>query len=307
MALLPTSLWPLAEVMNSHRTFFPYAGLIIAVAGLAALLPRLRSYRGFRVKAVAIGGIAMFLCANGYATYQRNKAWKNEESLWLDVTIKSPDNGRGLMNYGNTLMAKGDFKQALDYFHRARRLTPLYSVLFINIAVAEGAIDQPVKAEQDFKQALRLAPGDPNSYSYYARWLLSRSRVGEAVGLLRKALELSPGDLFALGLMHSAKARLTTGPGAPLPGAVASPETYLNLSLRYYNENRYREAITAAEQALKLRPGYAAAYNNICAAYNQLGQYEKAVAAGEQALCYQSDFPLASNNLQYARQRIRAP
>jgi protein O-mannosyl-transferase len=307
MALLPTSLWPLAEVMNSHRTFFPYAGLIIAVAGLAASLLRLQSHEGFWGKAAAIGGVTMFLCANGYATYQRNKVWKNEESLWLDVTIKSPDNGRGLMNYGNTLMAKGDFKQALDYFYRAQRLAPSYSVLFINIAIAEGAIGQPVKAEQDFKQALRLAPGSPSSYSYYARWLLSRSRVGEAVGLLRKALELSPGDLFALGLMNSAQALLTTGPGAPIPGTVASPETYLNLSLKYYNEKRYGEAIAAAEQALKLRPGYAAAYNNICAAYNQLGQYEKAVAAGEQALCYQSDFPLASNNLQYARQRIGVP
>ncbi|MGD0017615.1 MAG: tetratricopeptide repeat protein [Verrucomicrobiia bacterium] len=307
MALLPTSLWPLAEVMNSHRTFFPYAGLIIAVAGLAASLLRLRSHEGFWGKAVAIGGIAMFLCANGYATYQRNKVWKNEESLWLDVTIKSPNNGRGLMNYGNTLMAKGDFKQALDYFYRAQRLTPRYPTLFVNIAVAEGAIGQPVKAEQDFKQALQLAPGDPNSYSYYSRWLLSRSRVGEAVGLLRKALELSPGDLFALGLMNSAQALLTTAPVAPLPGTVASSETYLNLSLKYYNEKRYGEAIAAAEQALKLRPDYAAAYNNICAAYNQLGQYEKAVAAGEQALCYQPDFPLASNNLQYARQRIGVP
>ena len=38
------------------------------------------------------------------------------------------------MNYGNTLMAKGDFAGALDYFHRAQQLTPQYSVLLINLA-----------------------------------------------------------------------------------------------------------------------------------------------------------------------------
>ena len=83
-----------------------------------------------------------------------------------------------------------------------------------------------------------------------------------------------------------------------------SPETYLNRSLQHYQAHHYAESIAAAEQALQLRPGYAAAYNNLCAAYNQLGQYAKAVAAGEQALWYQADFPLASNNLAYARQRI---
>src|SRR5438876_6972225 len=35
IALLPTSLFPLAEVMNDHRTFLPYIGLVIAMAGAA--------------------------------------------------------------------------------------------------------------------------------------------------------------------------------------------------------------------------------------------------------------------------------
>ena len=38
IALLPTSLFPLAEVMNDHRTFLPYIGLVIAMAGAASLL-----------------------------------------------------------------------------------------------------------------------------------------------------------------------------------------------------------------------------------------------------------------------------
>jgi hypothetical protein len=38
VALLTTSLLPLAEVMNDHRTFLPYVGLVIAIAGGASLL-----------------------------------------------------------------------------------------------------------------------------------------------------------------------------------------------------------------------------------------------------------------------------
>src|SRR4029077_4128479 len=95
IALLPTSLFPLAEVMNDHRTFLPYIGLVIAMAGAAALLvARLDRQRSW-TKLAATCAVALFLCANTYATFQRNKVWKTDETLWRDVVLKSPGNGRG--------------------------------------------------------------------------------------------------------------------------------------------------------------------------------------------------------------------
>ena len=105
------------------------------------------------------------------------------------------------MNYGNTLMAKGDYNGALDHFHRAQQLTPQYSVLFINLAVAEDATKQSASAEQHFKDALRLAPTSPDSYTFYARYLIAHSRAQEANTLLRSALVLSPTDLTAHELL----------------------------------------------------------------------------------------------------------
>ena len=310
LALAPTSLWPLAEVMNSHRTFFAYGGLVIACAGLAAtLLSQRTRYRPW-AKLMAVGVATVGLGASGYATYQRNQVWQTEESLWYDVTVTSPENGRGLMNYGLTRMVRGDYRQALDYFHRAQRYTPAYPTLFINIAIAEGASGQPAQAERDFQQALRLAPENPNAYTYYARWLLAQSRAAAALGLLRQALELSPADLLAHELMDSAQSACAAGSPETNPAqldSMTSPEVCLNLSLSYYNQARYPEAIAAAQKALQLRPSYPAAYNNICAAYHQLGEYAKAVAAGEQALHYQPDFQLAANNLQSARQKLKTP
>src|SRR5882757_1045675 len=168
------------------------------------------------------------------------------------------------MNYGNTLMARGDFKGALDYFHRARVLTPQYSFLLINLAIAEDATKQTGLAEQHFQEALKLAPASPDSYIYYARWLLSQSRMLEARSLLLTALELSPQDLTARELMTQAEAGASAG-------SKLTPESYLTLSLDRYREGRYAESIAAARAALALRPGYAEAWNNIGAAYNRLG------------------------------------
>jgi tetratricopeptide (TPR) repeat protein len=300
IALLTTSLFPLAEVMNDHRTFLPYVGLAIAMAGAATwLVARLDRQRGW-IKVAATCAVVLFLCANGYATFQRNKVWKTEETLWHDVVLKSPRNGRGLMNYGNTLMAKGDYQGALDYFHRAQQLTPQYSVLFINLAIAEDATKQSAAAEEHFKDALRLAPSSPDSYTYYARYLVSHSRADEARAFLRSALELSPTDLTARELIAQ-----TDGQAIKEP-TIQTPESYLALSLQLYNEERYAESTVASRRALDLRPGYAEAWNNIGAAYNKLGRYEEAVAACEQALRYKPDFELARNNLQYARAKLKA-
>ncbi len=300
IALLPTSLFPLAEVMNDHRTFLPYVGLVIALAGTASLLMQRFSVRTTLAKTAVVSAVVLVLGASGAATYQRNKVWKDEESLWHDVVLKSPQNGRGLMNYGLALMARADYQGALDYFHRAQLLTPQYSFLLINLAIAEDATKQTGLAEQHFQEALKLAPASPESYVFYARWLLSQSRVPEARGLLRRALELSPQDLTARELMTKAEARSTTD-------AQPTPESYLTLSLERYREGRYAESIAAARAALELRPGYAEAWNNIGAANNQLGRYEEAVAACEQALRLKPDFELARNNLLLARKMTKSP
>jgi Flp pilus assembly protein TadD len=204
------------------------------------------------------------------------------------------------MNYGNTLMAKGDYAGALDYFHRAQPLTPQYSVLLINLAIAEDATKQSAAAEQHFKDALRLAPASPDSYTYYARYLLSHSRPDEARAFLHSALELSPTDLTARDLIARADGQPVNQP------ATQTPEYYLDLSLQLYGEERYVESVAASRRALDLRPGYAEAWNNIGAAYNKLGRYQEAAAACEQALRYKPDFELARNNLQYAREKLRA-
>ena len=300
IALLPTSLFPLAEVMNDHRTFLPYIGLVIAMAGAAALLVARLDRQTSWTKIVVICLVVLFLCANGYGIFQRNKVWKSEETLWYDVTLKSPRNGRGLMNYGNTLMAKGDYAGALDYFHRAQEFVPQYSVLFINLAIVEDATKQSGAAEQHFKEAMRLAPASPDSYIYYARYLISHSRAQEARAFLQSALELSPTDLTARGLLAQ------TDGQANNQSALQTPESYLALSLRLYGDARYIESIAASRRALDLRPDYPEAWNNIGAAYNKLGRYEEAAAACEQALRYKPDFELARNNLQYAKQRLAA-
>jgi len=295
IALLPTSLFPLAEVMNDHRTFLPYIGLAMALAGTLSFLFTTRAVRDGKIGKIGLTVAAsLLLCLAGYATFQRNKIWQSEEMLWRDVTLKSPNNPRGLMNYGTTLMARGDYQGALDYFHRALVIAPQYSSLLVNLAIAEGGTRQYQIAEKHFAEALQLAPSSPDSYTFYARYLIDHDRAAEGQALLGKALALSPADVTAQELWHQTTSVQTK----------ATPESYLALSLRRYQEGHYDEALAAAQSALALRRDYAEAWNNICAANNKLGRYETAQEACAEALRLKPDFELARNNLQYAREMM---
>jgi tetratricopeptide (TPR) repeat protein len=91
-----------------------------------------------------------------------------------------------------------------------------------------------------------------------------------------------------------------------LPLFEQTPAELANLSFQRYRARDFYGCIQAAEDALRLQPDYALAYNNICAAWNELGEWDKAVAAGERAVALEPDSILAQNNLTLARSRAAA-
>ena len=330
IALLPVALTPLAEVENDHRMYFAFVGLALAaVWGVRVVM------RG-EPRALAIPAMIV-LAACAYGTRQRNEVWRTEETLWRDVTEKSPRNGRGHMNYGLTQMSKGDFRAALASFQTALPLTPNYSLLHINIAIAEGALGHDAAAAQHFATAMSLAPDDSKSYYYFARWLSEHRQNRQAIALLETGIRKNAADMecrkLLLSLYANEQAYDKLGPlladslriapddpglvrfrnlqaSAQIPPARPSvespktPEEFLQQSLTYYQAARYGDCIQAAQQALRLNPNYAEAYNNIAAAFNALGQYDAGMQAAAAAVRLKPDFALARNNLAWAQSQL---
>ncbi len=336
ISLLPTSSFiPFAEVLNDHRTFIPYIGLTIAfVFGANYLLNKYLHHilKNQKAKTIIFLGIIIFLAANVYGVRQRNKVWNNSLSLWKDVTIKSPNNGRGLMNYGLALMAKGEYAEAENYYKKALLLNPNYATLQINLGILNNAMGDKTEAENYFKRALELNPSSHTALYYYAKYLNENNRFEEAENLLSEALRISPtythAQALLLNLHHKAEdwdklkslaeSILNKSPNSSLATKYLdiaknkksismileeeahiepSAEKYLNLSLHYYKENKFEETISAATLALSLKKDYPEAYNNIGIAHFRLGEYDKAIEAYTEALNLKPDFALAKNNL----------
>ncbi|HEU4718051.1 MAG TPA: tetratricopeptide repeat protein, partial [Bacteroidia bacterium] len=306
IALAPTSsIFSFAEVLNDHRVFFPFIGLVFAVASIAMLILEKTEQQGKNIPVRA--GLSVFavvlLLAHAAGTHERNHVWSSGETLWKDVTEKSPDNGRGWMNYGLSLMAKSDYDGAIDCFNRGLKTYPYYSYLYINMGIAENGRKNTEAAEKNFRYALSLDSLNPESYYYYGDFLVQHERMDEAKAILEKGKTVSPQheginnllSLFANGTVHT---RLDMAIDAAQKNPTA--DNYVLLSLAYYNDGQYAQSAGAALKAAAINPAYANAWNNACAAYNKMGEFDEAIAAGQKAVQLAPTDALSKNNLAFA-------
>ncbi len=337
LALVPSSsVIPFAEVLNDHRIFFPYVGLVLSVCWTVGLLiikykKRLEKLP-FSYDIIAVFIVIVLLCAYSFGTYQRNKVWNTEETLWRDVTVKSPKNARGLMNYGLSRMGKGDYAEAERCFTKALTMWPYYYSLHINMGVLKNAIGDKAAAETYFKSGTQYGGNAPDTWFFYGNFLCGQLRYAEAIPMLVKCLELSPASIGARNMLMKAyndtgewdklnevaQSTLQIIPNNPeaLQYLEASKnrkgkiemteeeikkaptaEKYFNLSLMYYQAGKYEQCINSGLEAVKLKPDYADAYNNLGSAYTLIKQYDKAIAACQKAIDIKPDFQLAKNNL----------
>jgi protein O-mannosyl-transferase len=307
IALLPTSsIFPFSEVLNDHRPFFPYIGLFIASATL--LRNWIEKISSETTKLAFLGLGITFLGLHAYGTHQRNIVWKTEESLWKDCTVNAPNNPRGWMNYGLSLMARGDYPTAIECFNKTVVSWGNYAPGYINLAVAKAATGDFATAEVNFKKGLELDTMLPDAYHLYGKFLSERGRNQEANAMIEKGLAISPKNQNLLNLsqkLNALSANKNVAETIQLIGKTPSAENYLDLSLQYYNSGDYQKCIEAAELALTFKPDYELALNNICAAHNRLGNWAKAIEAGEKGLKINPNNELLKGNLTEARKNIK--
>lgn len=311
IALLPTTLNPLFQIANDHRMFFPFIGLFIAIPwGIFIVLKDRKIGKKSKPQTISITiALGLLLAGHAYGTIQRNKVWNSEESLWLDVSVKSPKNGRGLMNYGLTHMAKGNYEIALEYFKKADKLSPNYYTLHINLAILYGAIQNHTKAEEYFKSAINLNANSPSPEYYYGRYLSNQKKYQEAEKHLEKALENSPNHIQSKKLLTNISNMLVS-PKKEIADLeekakkTPSLDVLLNLSLKYYQNKEYQMVVNTSEKLLKSYPNTSTAYNNMCAAYNQMKKWKLGAEACKKAIKINPEFQLAKNNLKWATDNI---
>jgi hypothetical protein len=136
---------PIIDVMFEHRLYLPGLGIMLAVA--ASVLygwDRCGYGKRFRSTPLVILLVAIVTLFS-YATWQRNKVWQNEITLWSDVIAKKPDNPRGYNMVGSYYLTRVRPFEALPYFRKALAVDPAYAEARSNLGSAliqSGQLDE---------------------------------------------------------------------------------------------------------------------------------------------------------------------
>ncbi|MDP2921197.1 MAG: tetratricopeptide repeat protein [Candidatus Omnitrophota bacterium] len=239
VTLLPESgIIPLRDVIFEHRLYLPMAGYCFFMSGIVYYA---RYRKIFRPMVMAL---IIAIVSYSMMSYIRNFAWRNEVSLWEDVTLKSPNKARGYINLGNAYKERGDFNRAAYNYERALNIKPDYDA-YNNLGAVYLRVDKKGQAEEMIKKAIEIEPGLTGAYNNLAIAYNRSGRKGDAIAVLMKAIEVDPD--YA--------------------------DTYYNMGFIYSGMGRDKEAVDFYKKAISLNPFDPYAHYALAEAYYRLKEY----------------------------------
>jgi tetratricopeptide (TPR) repeat protein len=264
-----SSVIPIHDVIFEHRVYLASPGFFLAGSVL------LVEWLGRRPVAVAMG-VGLIAATLSAATYQRNRVWQNELTLWTDVVAKSPGKPRARNNLATAYAKLGRFDEAEAEYLIALQLDPDRSETHNDLGVAyakQGRLDDAIR---EYAIALRLQPNDPSIHYNFGNAYLRQGRVDEAIREYQTALKRDP----------------------------EFPDIHNNLGNAYFQQGRLDEAVQEYVLALKLDPENPDIHTNLGAAYAKQGHLEAAIREYQFAIGFDQNLPDAHYNLgvAYAKQ-----
>ncbi|MCG6537635.1 MAG: tetratricopeptide repeat protein, partial [Syntrophales bacterium LBB04] len=260
-----SSIAPISQnVIFEHRTYLPGLGFFLVLTGVVFY------FIWDRYRQVSVGVLVLLISTNAVLTYERNKVWKSEYTLWADCLKKSPNKPRPSNAYGKALADAGNAFEALTYYNRAIELNPRFFLAYENRGNAKIRLGDYRGAVTDYEETLRIYPYHADGHYNLGNALARQGKMAEAVAHLREAVRI--------------RAR--------------SAEYQNNLGYVLALQGKEEEAMTRFQEALKLKPDLADAHNNLGNALFYRGRLGEAIESYREALRINPNFKLAKDNLE---------
>ena len=174
------------ELVFEHRNYLPSMFLILAMVSLV-----------FRyAKPTWIGIVSLCVVGTLFTvwTFERNRVWMDELSLYRDCVEKSPAKARPHNNFGAILLRRGRLPEAIGEFQTALRIKPDYADAHYNLGNAMVKQGSLTKGIYHFSEALDRQPGNVKTLNNLAATLVLLERYPEAIEIFNKALAINPTD-----------------------------------------------------------------------------------------------------------------
>ena len=180
-ALLPTSAIPLNVLVNEHR-------LYLSMVGFGLMLGVLFSMGSPRLKGIMMLSLPLLIALS----FERNKVWRDGETLWGDAVSKGPGMARPHVNLGKAYIEAGRFREAIAESRRALEINPGLPRAYYNVGWAHHSLEELDLAVAHYKRAIELEPKLIEAYNNLGNVYQEQGRSDRAFATYNRALEFRP-------------------------------------------------------------------------------------------------------------------
>jgi len=259
------------ELVFEHRNYLPS---MFAIPAMVVLVFRYLKPTWPAVVSLCIVG-AMFTVW----TFERNRVWADEITLYRDCAEKSPQKARPQNNLGAALARRGRLPEAIDQYQAALKIKPDYADAHYNLGYALAKQGKLKEAIYHFSEALRIEPRNLKALNNMGVTLVLQGRYREAIDNFKAALKINPTD----------------------------PDVHNNLGYALKNLGDPDTAMQYFSKALSIDPEHTGALNNRGVVLMNRGRLETAYRHFLRALELNPEYEEARRNLEEVERKRSGP
>ena len=214
--------------MSEHWLYLPSLGFFMALSTVMVSMYGAGSTHAVkRFSKAAITGI--FISAvvlYSVLTFERNKDWKDNTTIYADTLRYAPHNSNVRYNIGNAYFRMERYDDALAEYLASVKIDPRLVGSYINIGGIYDSRGEHERALEVLREGARANPGHAFLYQAMGAINIHAARYSDAIAAYKKAIALGPG----------------------------SADLYSGLGIAYLKGGSYSESETSLKKALKLSP-----------------------------------------------------
>lgn len=257
---IESSIIPIKDVIFEQRLYLPSIGLLASLCFLYFNFAETARKRFALKNRHIIAPLAVAVISLGIVTFLRNSVWESKLSLTTDIAKKSPNKARSHTNLGIAYAEGGQTGEAISEFKEALRLEPGQPLILINLAVLYHRQGNIAESIMEFKKTLNLDQDNKEAHNYLGKIYMQSGQIDEAIQEFKEVSRIDPGD----------------------------PENHNNLGVAYHQKGLTDEAIKEYLEALRDQPEKAETYFNLGVAYMAKGLNGQAIANYQKFIEYGS-------------------
>lgn len=280
ITLIPVmNIVPTMNLMAERFLYLVSFALVLVIAHLAMLGSSKRD------KGILLAGMVVIILSLSYLTYDRNKDWKDNNSLYM--TGEGIEGNVLLVNNGNIYANMKKYDEAARLYKRAIEKRENSLLAHHNLGLVYLIKGQLDSAEVQFKRGIQIDPYAPDGYYQMATLGNMKNDKELSISYLEKLQEVFPDYKNSAKVLEELKAgkgdKLSLVPSGPDNRELVEYKKMLlqRRSYSHFVENNFEDAIKDLKELLEITEdstGKAGLMNNIAMCYekkNDPGNEEK--------------------------------